>query len=196
MYYIYRITCNINNKTYIGQRKWNKDISADKYMGSGVLIKKAQKKYGIDNFVKEILHKDINNKADVNLLEIYYIKLEKSKNKGEYNLTNGGEGNGHKHSQETKNKISKSLINNKRASGKNLNNTNAKGNILTEETKLKMSQSKIGNTNNGEVYIECIQTGEVLRVREWIKRGFKNVHLVAKGIRKSCNKLNFVFYKQ
>lgn len=45
--YIYLIVNNLNGKTYIGKRKlgtraWNKDH----YMGSGTVIKKAQRKYG------------------------------------------------------------------------------------------------------------------------------------------------------
>ena len=45
MYYIYRITNNINGKTYIGQHKYT-DLN-DSYMGSGTLLQKAFKKYFI-----------------------------------------------------------------------------------------------------------------------------------------------------
>ena len=52
-YTIYKITNNINKKIYIGAHK-SKSLS-DRYFGSGKAIKQAMKKYGKDNFAKEIL---------------------------------------------------------------------------------------------------------------------------------------------
>src|SRR5574344_247572 len=68
-HYIYKITNLINGKNYIGQRicPENKIPETDtKYMGSGIKIKNAEKKYGLDNFEKTILIKDIQDKNKIN----------------------------------------------------------------------------------------------------------------------------------
>ncbi len=53
--YVYVTTCLINNKQYIGDRSCNCDPSKDPYLGSGTYFKNAIRKYGKENFKKEIL---------------------------------------------------------------------------------------------------------------------------------------------
>lgn len=187
---IYRITNLINGKTYIGQHQY-KNIN-DRYMGSGTLLKRAKKKHGISNFKKEIICKGIKCKRTINVLEKWLIKREKCLGKSEYNSTSGGK-KYWRHSKEIRQKITNSLIGNKRAEGKNLNNKNALGNILSEEIRKQMGESRKGNSNNGCVFIKCLETNEIKRVREWINLGFRNVHLVAKGERKKCKNLTFEY---
>jgi len=52
--YLYKIINTINGKIYIGVHRT--DNMNDGYMGSGKIIKRAQTKYGVINFTKEILH--------------------------------------------------------------------------------------------------------------------------------------------
>lgn len=101
--YIYLITNNANGKIYIGKHSTNN--LDDGYMGSGKLILKAEKKYGLENFTKEYLA-FCDTEEKLNYLEKFYIKKYKAKEVG-YNLTDGGDGGSGKHTQEFKDKISK-----------------------------------------------------------------------------------------
>lgn len=84
---IYKITNIINNKIYIG--KDTKDNPT--YFGSGKLIKRAIKKYGISNFIKEIIDYSDNNE-ELCIKEIYWIKFYDATNpKIGYNIMDGDE---------------------------------------------------------------------------------------------------------
>jgi len=50
---IYKTTNLVNGKIYIGQDMYDRPIK--EYAGSGTIFKRAIKKYGIENFTKEIL---------------------------------------------------------------------------------------------------------------------------------------------
>lgn len=190
MWYIYRITNLLNGKTYIGQHRYTRQN--DDYFGSGKHLQRAIKKYGRKNFKKEILLSRIPDRKSADEAEIKYIKLEREKGRAEYNITNGGEGFRGHHRKDTRERISVSLIGNQRAKGKNLGNINAKGNVLTEETKRQMGESRKGNTNNGITLIRCLETNEIHRTLEWAKLGYRNAYHVAYGRQKTCNGKHFV----
>ena len=84
-YTIYKITNKINNKYYIGKHQTN-DIN-DGYMGSGKLIKRAIEKYGVGNFIKEIMFV-FDNETEMNIKEKELVILSKNS----YNLCEGGKG--------------------------------------------------------------------------------------------------------
>lgn len=131
MYCIYKITNLVNGKTYIGQHKY-KELNDD-YMGSGRLIIKAVKKYGIENFEKEILYSRIQYKETADDVERFAIAKERAIGKAEYNIANGGQGGCViAMSEERKRKISKSM------KGKN------KGKCLSEEHKRHLSEINKG----------------------------------------------------
>ena len=84
-YTIYKITNLINNKYYIGKHQ-TKNLDDD-YMGSGKVLKYAIKKYGIENFKKEILH-IFDNEVEMNAKEKELVVVSEST----YNLNEGGKG--------------------------------------------------------------------------------------------------------
>lgn len=87
--FIYKTTCLINNKIYIGRRVIKGDNSDDLYLGSGVLFARAIKKYGKSNFKREIL-RYCNNEHELQIWEYYYIKRYNSQNMEiGYNIADG-----------------------------------------------------------------------------------------------------------
>ena len=97
--YIYKITNNINGKIYIGQKKCKKEnmteyeMLNDNYWGSGVYITRAEEKYGLENFTKEIVCV-CENKEKLDETETLLITLAKA-GYGEncYNIAAGGYNN-------------------------------------------------------------------------------------------------------
>ena len=85
--YIYKTTNLINDKYYIGKHKSESFDSS--YYGSGIAFTRALKKYGKENFKREILAW-CESKEELNEKEKYYIALLRSDKC--YNIANGGDG--------------------------------------------------------------------------------------------------------
>jgi len=165
---IYKTTNLVNGKFYIG--KHYNDIN-DNYLGSGIKLNNDIKKYGKENFKREILEYCT---LGVDQREIYWIETLNARNPDiGYNINMGGCGVGNgknnpmfgkhwNHSDETKKKLSESHKGIKRSNetlikmsmiqkGKILSietkrkiSIGNKNKIVSDETKRKISQAKIG----------------------------------------------------
>ena len=150
LYYIYEIKNNINGKTYVGQHKYKK--LNDKYMGSGIALKNAYKKYGKENFTKTILESGIETQEKANEREIYWIAEYWKLGKAEYNISKGGGKIPYlselslEKQIETRKKMSNSHIGLKHTQEEisKIRNCNL-GKIVSEETRKKLSESHKGN---------------------------------------------------
>lgn len=136
---IYKATNIKNGKSYIGQavsfssnrpwgskRRWQAHIKCAKSNKCECrFLENAINKYGEESFIIEDIYKcDV---SELNYYEDYYIKYHNTLCPQGYNLMTGG-GNGRKHNEETKEKMSLSRI----------------GKIHSNETKEKISQSHKG----------------------------------------------------
>ena len=87
-YHIYKITNFINGKIYIGRHYGTIE---DDYSGSGVLLFRAYKKYGKENFKKELI--EINKSLEENQeREKFWISKLNSFQPNGYNINKGGDG--------------------------------------------------------------------------------------------------------
>jgi group I intron endonuclease len=144
-HYLYKITNLINNKIYIGIHSTNK--LDDGYFGSGKHILQAVKKYGKQNFKKEILEW-FDWKCEALNREAQIVNKEFIERSDTYNLKLGGE-QALLFSDETYKKFGKHRINvpswNKGLIGLQIGHM--KGKKHTNETLTKMKNCKVGNLN-------------------------------------------------
>lgn len=143
--YFYKITNLLNGKYYYGIHSTNN--LNDGYFGGGERLSKAIKKYGKENFTKEIII-DYSTRKEASDHEKLIVTIELVKCEDCYNCRTGGDNEFVQIiSEETKKKISKANKGKKRSDDfkklmKELNSKENNKNIGTkrsDETKLKMS---------------------------------------------------------
>lgn len=127
---IYKITCLVNKKLYIGQTirslkaRWASHISDSGCKNSTSKLHRAIKRYGSDQFEIEIIEECIDQEA-LDSKEVYWIDHYKSISQG-YNILSGGKSGftGFNHTEKAKKRISTAL----------------KGRVVSEETRKKHSE--------------------------------------------------------
>lgn len=141
---IYKTTNLINGKIYVG--KQNSSYIHNYYLGSGKILNQAIRKYGKENFKKEILE-ICKTKEQLNEREKFWIKELKSKdNKIGYNITEGGTG-GKTYSKQSENYEEIRAKKSNSMKGKNKGNNNA---ATQENIKKKISNSMKKRWKNKE----------------------------------------------
>ena len=177
-YYLYKITNWFNGKIYIGVHKTN-DLD-DGYMGSGSLLSKAKKKYGLEYFTKEILQQ-FESVEEMFEAESQIVNEEFVKDESTYNLTPGG----HippicvSQSEEAKKKISeahrgKKLSEETKEKLRNITLSQwesgiHKGHPKSEETKQKISEAQKGKVFSEEHKRKLSQAAKEREARKKLK---------------------------
>lgn len=204
--FIYITTCNVNNKKYLGQRKYSRGWEG--YLGSGVAFENAVKKYGKENFKREIIC-EADSPEELNRLEYELsVKYDVVNSDDWYNLCYGGcSTNGYKFSEETK----KIMSQKKKGLYDGCNNPMyGVHRKLTEEHKQKISEhakDQWGEKNfmYGKTYgqnprarkVVCIENGVVYdsakRAAHELNVNYTNLVGVLKGRRKKVGELHFEY---
>lgn len=90
--FIYITTNNVDSKKYIGQKKYDNNGNWKNYLGSGIYLTRAIKKYGRENFSREIIEQCCT-KEELDQREIYWIDFYNAvENTNFYNIASGGDG--------------------------------------------------------------------------------------------------------
>lgn len=172
MIFVYKTVNKINGKYYIGVHKGEED---DSYLGSGIALQKAIKKYGRENF-ERIIIKDFDDEEQAYEFEKKLVTEIVVRNSNTYNMTVGGKGgwyhvdssgeNNPMKNPETVGKITRKAKETRsknpekyaEIARKNLSvaQKNQVGRKRTEETKNKISQSNKGRkgANLGKKFSE------------------------------------------
>lgn len=154
--FIYITTNHVNNKKYIGKKKYDKKSAWKSYLGSGIILKKAIEKYGRENFSKEIIE-ECYSKEELNEREIYWINYYNAvKSEDFYNISSGGDGGNNfaGYNKEQRKEYSKKLSESLKALGthklgrKGKDNVNAKPVILLNTMEVFPSSREAGEKYN------------------------------------------------
>jgi len=150
---VYKTTNIKNGKIYIGKSNADNPL----YLGSGIILNQAIKKYGKQYFVKEVLEECDNSIVDAR--EKHWISLLKSTDRNiGYNITNGGTGGDTVSNHPQKNNIVK----------RRNNSVKKWHDSLTEDERVargrKISNSKKGKSNGHEGHKQSEETKQ--RIRE------------------------------
>lgn len=135
--YFYVTTNNLNGKVYYGSG------SKKTYLGSGIALRDAITKYGKENFTMTVL-REFETRDTAFAFEDRFLKLYKvSSLHNTYNLKDSAEGGNTLKNKSNEEKIA---INKKRSDANKLYYETHKRETVSDETRKKQSDAKIGKT--------------------------------------------------
>jgi group I intron endonuclease len=144
---IYVLTCRTTGKSYVGQTIDPLDVRWGEHVGCSsrgqTLLYRAIRKYGPDAFERRVIEEC--NASILDDRERHWIAELKTLKPNGYNMTVGGQGTrGHKHTEETKQHLSKVH----------------KGRIVSAETREKMRISATGRKLSDEAKRKCSEASK------------------------------------
>jgi hypothetical protein len=201
IHYIYKTTCNVTGRWYIGMHSTNN--LEDGYMGSGLRLRRSIRKYGLENHTKEILE---FFEARQLLIEAEKKRItpEMLTDKNCMNLMGGGKGGFISEEQQKhrsicagnafakkykEDEIFREEVIKKRNVGVikahkdgKFNYNNFEGKKHSDKSKEKMSESSKGkgvgenNSQHGTMWIHCKASGEVKKIKkeDWFSYQIKS----------------------
>ena len=178
-YLVYKYT-SPDGKVYIGCTSEDVDIRWGKGYCHNSDLRSDIKKFGKDNFKREILASDLTEEDAYNMEQELIHKYRTIDSDSIYNISNGGKGNPgyhHTHTDEAKRKIREASLgrhHTEEAKKKLSDARKGEGNPMygkhpSEETRRKLSESHMGKfIRNRKKYIDthrkrimCIETGKI-----------------------------------
>jgi group I intron endonuclease len=212
--HIYLVTNNLNGKQYVGQTT----VARNK-VGHGLIVTEAYKKHGKDNFNYLPICSGINNRATLNYIERFWIKVIDTRYPNGYNIEEGGSTKGtvsdstrqklrvanlgKKVSSETKAKMSlastgrypseETKVKLKAARSKQI--PPMLGKKTSEETKEKLRQTKLGSNNPmygkpiTEEHRNKLKANNA-RNKYWLGKKFSNEQKAHLSVEKTCPHCN------
>lgn len=194
-YTVYKVTNKLTGKIYVGSHK-TRNLD-DGYMGSGKILKCAQKKYGMHHFSKEVLFV-FDNPAEMYAKEAEIVDERFLREENTYNLKIGGFGGfDYVNSLDLSDKrirVAKSLAPHQRSSLKSRESSSKRmiemhktGRICTPTTKgfchSEESKRKIGAANSKYTGIRNSQYGTKWITNDIINKKIPNGEEIPFGFR-------------
>jgi len=163
---IYKTINTVNNKFYVGQDSKNNP----NYYGSGLLLNKAIKKYGLENFKKEILEY-CYSKEELNHKEKFWISELSATTLG-YNISIGGTGGDLFNCLSEQDKIKNIILKKTVAKNKNIMNEKNVFECWVDKYGIDEANKKLKEFKDKQI---LIQNQKFLNKKEKIKNDYGQI---------------------